>query len=107
MTSSLFQSANEFRNGDDLFAIDPIFLYDENDESIVDQVEAVFPEALALQWYQDFELSDRTLNAIGFITLDEFNNAEFFLRVFEYTQVGNSYHLTFTGENFYNRRCSL
>ncbi len=43
--SSLFQVANGFKaSANDVFAINHIFLYDEDDNSIEDQIENVFPD---------------------------------------------------------------
>jgi hypothetical protein len=102
MSSSLFQSRNNFQS-DGLHSINHNFLYDQEDKPIADQVESILPNVVIFQWYQDYELSsDSTINAIGFVTVDELNNAEFFLRGFDYTQVGNYFEITFNGFDIYS-----
>ncbi|MEO9868875.1 DUF4302 domain-containing protein [Ekhidna sp.] len=103
ITSSLFQTQSNFRSGTDVFfSIDfPLFVYNESDEILTEQIQSIFPDVAALQWYYGFELAeDSLLNAVGFVTLDETNNAKFYLRGFDYTQNGNHISLTFNGENF-------
>lgn len=98
--SSLFQVANNFTvTPDDVYSINHVFLYDENDNSITDQIEAVFPEVVAFQWYHGVEVADSVFNGVGFVILDEFNNAEFFLRGFDFTQSGNFIQITFNGND--------
>jgi hypothetical protein len=102
MSSSLFQSSNNFHS-DRLHSINHHFLYDQDDNSIADQIESILPNVVIFQWYQDYELSgDSTINAIGFVTVDELNNVEFFLRGFDYTQVGNYIEITFNGLDIYS-----
>jgi hypothetical protein len=98
--SSLFQVANSFKpSADDVYAINHIFLYDEEDNSISNQIEAVFPDVVAFQWYQGVEIADSVFNGVGFVTVDEFNNAEFFLRGFDFSQNGNYLQITFNGND--------
>ncbi|SNS69111.1 protein of unknown function [Ekhidna lutea] len=96
---SLFQVANGFKPSDDVYSINHVFLYDENDNSIADQIEAVFPDVVAFQWYHGIEIADTLFNGIGFVTVDEFNNAEFFLRGYDFTQTGNFLQITFNGND--------
>ena len=102
ITSSLFQTHSSFQPGPDVFfSVNYIFLYDDEDISIRESIESVFPDVQAFQWYYGLELGpDSLLNAVGFVTVDEFNNAEFFLRQFDVVQNGNQVIMTFTGENF-------
>ncbi len=97
--SSLFQVANAFEVSDDVYSINHIFIYDENDNSISDQIEAVFPEVVAFQWYHGVEIADSLFNGVGFVTVDAFNSVEFFLRGYDFTQNGNFLEITFNDEN--------
>lgn len=99
-SSSLFQTRNGFQSTtDDLYGVNHVFIYDENDNTISDQIEAVFPDVVAFQWYYGLEIADSTLTAVGFVTLDEFNNVEFYLRGFDVTQTGNFFQMTFNGKD--------
>lgn len=98
-SSSLFQTHNGVTYDGITLGITHTFIYDENDNSISDQIETVFPEAVAFQWYFDLELGDSTLNVVGFVTVDKFNNAEFFLRGFDFEQNGNLVEMTFNGKD--------
>ncbi len=99
-TSSLFQSSNSFQPAPSgVYGINPFFIYDENDSSILEQFEAVFPGVVAFQWYYGLELADSVFNGVGFVTLDDFNNAEFYLRGFDVVQTGNFFEMTFNGNN--------
>ncbi len=98
--SNLFQTANDFEpdpNG--VYGVNYIFLYDENDNSISDQIEAVFPDVVAFQWYYNLEIADSLLNAVGFVTVDDFNNADFYLRGFDVVHNGNYLQMTFNGKD--------
>ncbi len=99
--SSPFQSYNGFQpEADDLFGIPHNFIYDQDDNSISDQIESVFPNVVAFQWYYGFEIDqDSLINAVGFVTVDDFNNAEFFLRGFDIVQNGNYLQLSFNGND--------
>ena len=99
--SSLFQTHNGFQpRPNNSYSVNYVFLYDENDISISDQIETVFPNVVAFQWYNGFAISgDSLLNAIGFVTLDEFNNADFFLRGVDMTRVGNYVQLSFNDDD--------
>ncbi|MEP1096256.1 MAG: DUF4302 domain-containing protein [Cyclobacteriaceae bacterium] len=99
--SSLFQVSNEFQpSPDDVYGVNYVFIFDEADNSISDQLEAVFPDVVAFQWYYNFEIdADSILNAVGFVTVDEFNNAEFYLRGFDVVQTGNNLQMTFNGKD--------
>jgi len=99
--SSLFQVRNRFQPApDDVFGVNYFFIYDESDNSINTQIEAVFPDVVAFQWYYNFEIdTDSILNAVGFVTVDEFNNADFYLRGFDVVQNGNNLQMTFNGKD--------
>ncbi|MEP5611749.1 MAG: DUF4302 domain-containing protein [Cyclobacteriaceae bacterium] len=99
--SSLFQVRNGFQPApDDVYGVNYIFIFDETDNSISDQLEAVFPDVVAFQWYFNFEIdADSILNAVGFVTVDEFNNADFYLRGFDVVQTGNRLQMTFNGKD--------
>ena len=101
MTSSLFQVSIDFLPSEDdgFYSINYIFVYDENDNSISDQIEAVFPNVAAFQWYYGVGTSVGTLDALGFVVLDDFNNARFFLRGYDAVQNGNMIQLTFNGND--------
>ncbi|MCP4458398.1 MAG: DUF4302 domain-containing protein [Cytophagales bacterium] len=100
-TSSPFQSYNGFQpDPDDLYGVTHFFIYDQDDNSISDQIEAVFQNVVAFQWYYNFEIDqDSLLNAVGFVTVDEFNNVDFFLRGFDVIQNGNYLQLSFNGKD--------
>lgn len=102
LESTLFQTHSSFQPDDeDFYNINYIFIYDQDDNSIADEIEAIYPDVVAFQWYYGLSLSDgSTLNAVGFITVDDLNNADFFLREFNFSQSGNAITLNFTGENF-------
>ena len=94
--SSLFQTYNGFQpKASSTYTMNYHFLYDENDNSISEQIEAVFPDVITFQWYNGFEISDSLFTGIGFVTRDEFNNDDFYLRGIDMTQVGNYVQLTF------------
>ncbi len=98
MTGSLFQTYSAFQPGN-FFDISGPFIYD-NGAIIADEVEAIFPNVVAFQWYYGILLNDNSiLNGVGFVTLDEFNNAEFYLRGFDAVQQGNRFQITFTDDN--------
>ncbi|MEM7297161.1 MAG: DUF4302 domain-containing protein [Bacteroidota bacterium] len=98
--SDLFQVENGFNvDPDGTFSINHIFLYDEMDNSISDEIEEVFPGTVAFQWYHGTSIADSTFFGLGFVVLDEFNNAEFYLRGFDFTQSGGFLQLTFNGED--------
>lgn len=98
-SSSLFQTHNGVDYENATLGVVHDFIYDENDNSIADQIEAVFPEAAAFQLYFGLELEGVTSNVVGFVTVDSFNNAEFFLRGFDFVQNGNFIELVFNGED--------
>ncbi len=99
-SSSLFQSSNSFQPApNDVYGINPFFIYNEQDSSIFEDIEAVFPGAVAFQWYYNLDLADSVLNAVGWVTLDEFNNADFYLRGFDVVQTGNLLQMTFNGKD--------
>ncbi len=98
--SSLFQVNNNFKvSENDVYSINHVFIYDENDNSISDQIEAVFPEVVAFQWYHGIQIADSVFNGVGFVTVNEFNNAEFYLRGYDFTQTGNYLQITFNGND--------
>lgn len=99
--SSLFQVRNGFQpTAGDVYFINYPFIFDEDDNTIRTDIEAVFPDVAAFQWYYNFEIStDSLLTAVGFVTVDEFNNAEFYLRGFDVVQVGNNLQMTFNGKD--------
>jgi len=99
VNGSLFQVDNSF--GEDDFYVGSqqgfTFIYDENDEPINDRILEVFPDVVAFQWYHEFPVTtDSTFNGVGFVTLDEFNEAEFYIRNYEFTKGGNFMELDFT-----------
>lgn len=100
-SSSLFQTHNGLDYDGTTLGINHNFLYNENDDPIDNDIEAIFPQVVAFQWYFGLELGDSTLNVMGFVTLDKFNNADFFLRGFDYTQEGNFLQLTFNGKDLF------
>ncbi|MEM9337841.1 MAG: DUF4302 domain-containing protein [Bacteroidota bacterium] len=101
LTSSLFQTHSTFRPGSgEVHAINPFFLFDENDSTLLQDIEGVFPDAAFFVWYNEFQFSqDSVLNSIGFVTVDELNNLLFYLREFTAVKNGNHFILTFNGEN--------
>ncbi len=99
-TSSLFQSSNSFQpDPSGVYGVNPFFVYDENDSSILEDIQVVFPDVVAFQVYYGLALADSVFNGVGFVTLDEFNNADFYLRGFDVTQTGNFFQLTFNNNN--------
>ncbi len=102
MTSSLLQTHSSFsaRSGS-AYGINGVFVFDGDDEPLFQQVEDVFPHPVAAtQWYLGFQLQDgEELNAVGFVTLDEFNIPRFYLREYEFERVGNVFRLNFV-DNF-------
>ncbi len=101
ISSSLFQTHSTFLSeNSNFFSVNYPFLFNENDSTIREDIEAVFPQVAAFQWYTGVEVSDSVLNAVGFVTVDELNNALFFLREFDLVENGNQLVLTFTGNNF-------
>ena len=101
LNSSLFQAETSFVPGVvDFGTIDPIFIYDENDESLGTFIQENLPNVVAFQWYNGFELGDGTnLNAIGFLIPDAFNSSQFYLRGISSTRTGNFYTINFTGDD--------
>lgn len=98
--SSVFQTANNFVPApNDVYGVNAFFVYDENDNSIIEQMENVFPDVVALQWYYELEIADSVFTGVGFVTVDEFNDAEFYLRGFDFTKTGNFFELTFNGND--------
>ena len=98
MESNLAQTHSSFReNPSGAYFAGGVFIFDENDDFIDERVQAIFPdEIVAMQWYYGFELQDGgTLNALGFVTLDDFNIAKFYLREYEIEQQGNYFTLRF------------
>lgn len=99
-TSSLFQVKNAFQpTSNNPFSVNYRFLYDQNEESIADQIENVFPDVQGFQWYHGYQIADSTFNGMGFIAVDNTNNVEFFLRGYDYTQEGNLLKITFNDKN--------
>ncbi len=100
--SSLFQASNSFQPDidDGFYSVNHVFIYDENDSTIAEDIETVYPTVAAFQWYFGRGVSgDSILNAVGFVILDDFNNPEFFLRGFDFVQNGNLVEMTFNGED--------
>lgn len=96
-TSSLYQTHNAFTADDNFFSVNSFFIYDEQDNSIFQQLEAELPGVAAFQWYHGTEIADSTFNGLGFVTVDEFNNVEFYLRGLDFVQNGNFIEITFDG----------
>lgn len=101
MTSSLFQIKNNFTTLERSdYSVNAPFLFDENDNSIIDQILINLPEAAAFQWYHQLPVAeDSTINALGFATVDESNNVEFYLKTFEFSQTENYLEISFNEEN--------
>ena len=98
--SSPFQTYTGFQPAlNDVYTVNYLFLYDENDSSISEQIEAIFPGVVAFQWYYDLEIADSLFSGIGFVTLDDFNNADFYLRGVDMTQTGNYVQLSFNNND--------
>ncbi|MBV6644360.1 MAG: DUF4302 domain-containing protein [Cyclobacteriaceae bacterium] len=101
MTSSLFQTHSVVTASEDFFSHNHVFIFDQDDESLADSIENVFPGAAAFQFYMGVELNNGdALNAAGFVELDDFNNADFYLRGFDFVQTGNLIEFTFNGDDF-------
>ena len=102
LSSSLFQSHSDFRpNPDAVFSINPTFLYDQEDSTIREDIEKVFPNVIGFQWYYEFELADNDLlSALGFVTVDPSGSgSEFYLRGFDLVQNGNFVEITFNEDD--------
>ena len=100
-TSSPFQVSNIFKPTDEVFGINYVFIFDENDNSLATYLENEMPGVAAFQWYYGFEIEeDSVLNALGFVIVDELNQVDFFLRGYDVVQVGNNLQLTFNGNDF-------
>lgn len=95
LQSSLFQTHSNFQGPDAFFSINHVFLYDQDDNSISGQIEAVFPDVAAFQWYYGLELDTGTFNGAGFVTVDDLGAVKFYLRGFDLVQSGNYLTLTF------------
>ena len=102
ITNSLATTHSEFRElPDDAYGINSGFIYDQDDNPISEAITEVFPDVVAFQWYWGLELNaGGTLNALGWVTVDELNNVSFILREFEATQQGNLLTLNWTGTYF-------
>ncbi len=78
-------------------------IIDENGESIVDEITALFPGAVAFQMYYGFDFGDETFNALGFVTVNESNETDFLLRRYELTTNGNKFTFNFLDDYFTTR----
>ena len=98
MTSSLFMTHSSFVDSpDNPYSANFSAIFDENDESIGERIEELFPDAAAVQWYQGFEFGNgEVLNAFGVLSVNALNQANFYLHEFEYERQGNIMNLTFT-----------
>ena len=81
----------------------PFSVLDENIEEIDDEVLAVFPDAFTFQMYYGFDFGDEPFNALGFVTIDENNEVDFFLRRYEFTAFGNLLTINFLDDYFTTR----
>ncbi len=96
MTSSLFLTHTTFvEDGENPYGASPNAVFDENDNSLLQDVEAAFPGVVVQQWYQGFDLGNgEQLTAFGWVSLNDLNQVNFYLREFSYTMENNLMSLT-------------
>jgi len=105
MTSNLAQTHSSFTQLiDNAYSVNGPVIFDEQDNRISDRIQSIFSdEVVATLWYYGLELQDGSLlNAIGFVTVDDFNNTRFYLREYELTLSGNLFQLEFVDNFFAN-----
>ena len=112
MTSTLFTSHSSFADEDtEFYQIDDLFMYDENNNSIQADVQAVFPNTIAFVLVingvpRGFQ--DGTFTGLGWVGVDETNSLEFFLREISVTNTtGNLLEFSLENGTFINVADSL
>ncbi len=105
-TSTLYSSGTNFNPiSDGSYNVNSIGIFDDQDETLQEMIAAIFPDVAGIQFYFKYTQIDPALYAVGFIVVDNNNNADFFLREFAPpTFNGNQMNITFTGENFITRQ---
>lgn len=101
LTSSLAATHTIFESGTSS-SVNPASIFDADDGlSTSNQISELFPDVVAFQWYYDQPLNDgSTLNAVGWVTVDEQNNVDFILRECELIKQGNLITINWTGTYF-------
>ena len=100
LNNDLFSSHSDFTGSNDFYYLSFLAIYDQDDDYAGDLADETFEGLASFQMYYNYELGDgEILNAVGFVDVDEFNNAEFFLRGFTIEQTGNHLQITWTGED--------
>lgn len=82
-SSSLFSASTTFVPiNDSPYSGNNFNLIDGMDESLEDEILAAFPDLAVLQFYFNYTQIDPALNAFGFVTVNNNNEADFYLREF-------------------------
>ncbi|MEM1136177.1 MAG: DUF4302 domain-containing protein [Bacteroidota bacterium] len=103
--SGLFSGGTNFQEiVGDPYRVNPFGIFNGEGESILEEIQAVFPDVEQFQFYNGFDLGGAPFYALGFFIFDANDNAYFILREFEpLIAEGNKLTFNFTGEIFQTR----
>lgn len=114
MSSSLLSSHSDFlKNSGDLYQINPVFLFNENDSSLIDDINELFEEELlAFIFVNNASFNgytgDGNFTGLGFVSVGDDNQLEWFMREMNVVQnTGNYINLELTDDTFINVSDSL
>jgi hypothetical protein len=113
MGSSLFMSHSEFPGeSGELYLHSPQFIYNENDSSLINQIDEAFGELLGYVIVYDAFFNgytgDDPFTGVGFVGQNDQGELEWFLRAFAVTeQTGNYLELALMDDTFINVSDSL